>query len=1773
MKTFLLKILLLTFILIPISLTAAELVNEQFTNNIDGWSISSSSKVYHSSEYAGSMFIDQDDYASKIYNFGAVYSNQSLDIEVRWCATDEWDSDDRLEIDIISDTIYTDYNTGGCQNKTFTTQADSSGDFEIKFMPNTNRYNEDAYIEWFTVNYTPTSGADLKLSELSPPSPTDPEINEDITFVIRSNNLGPDTAGANIVITTTYNQDVTITSAVQTEGNGFACSPNSGALSSGSAITCTKTSDWTSITNDKDITFVVQTSTIGTLTQTSTITSPTSDSSTINNTTVSSVDTTAVIIENTDDICYSEPITSGIDLGFFSFMYRNELPLKNNSNDGGTLTNVIVEIDEDGMGGSFADDCGVDNDNTDGDDKDGGSCNDSTSSIINIGGTSTTLTVTDDIESTNESNSVWTKSLFEMGSMQEHLYTQYIKDGITYRGKLSQCPEPSIYECSKPHAFELRKNLVITGDLIAIGNSNICADTDKDGTCDTNQEQRNDTSNIIFINTGSSTDVSSEPNTLENTSAAELDIPDGASVVWAGLYWQGEVWDIKVENTSRLNNGVVIENGQDGQDRKALANTIKFKVPNGSYQDLTADEHYYFFVERNHGGDYAGIDRYEEHYQSFKDVTDLVVNAGEGDYWVANIQATIGKLLYPGVEAAWTLQVIYNDPSGDPRSISVTDGYVGLYGSASQGDDYATSNNCPTGGVNTGVYAYEVSFDVGGFLTPSESGFETDMSIFVTESDPEDSSTQEYLTVTNDNGTYKIDGDNAWNYEITNKDGTDNLNRTPAYIYPIGTTIKNYRKTDALSPEQTETTVTFRTDSDRLILGVIGFATDLRKPKLCYDYSYSQYDTFLTEENNGSKAPYITTTVNAASPIDVQLYVQNIEDSDIVASGMYINVLDINTSQATYVSGTTQISAPGSTIVYPVSESIINSSNSYIKDIPLGDLDSLQYFYTYYQLDPSITDINMPIHARIDYNITFPLDNSGDTITIPYQVYLNSDIPLCSNNSYSYQPTYGVFNIVHNDYYNSATQFYNLPTQVTSREGNFKVIALDATNQDQLQGLSTVVAVELIAAEGFHITDAQCQDPTKSISPKVWVTFDNNTSFTMFDQAAIQNSISRGMTTLTSSSEFYQNARENAAFRLSYNLTNDGNSSLVQAELQANGKYVINFTELVQDIGTCASDMDDNLNSTDTTAQYCGNNHEITSAQLAECMQCVYGINTRYVCSRDNFSIRPEALSIKVYDNNQTIALPKLEIDNTISDVISPSNNVLNLAAGYNYTVEVNATNHLNHNSSEGYTKTINSTNTDISEYTWEPRNGQVVSGCNDLNDSNVDITFSNGSASTQIGVSQVGDYRLNAKDTTWTAVDNDPLYMTHHTGTYFTTVKDCIQNSNITEIVNTSAGAAAPLIGCNISSTHDNSFNAPTNNLKYRDYNITFHPAKFDLTTIVPSVGLDNAALSNTSYIYMSDMSLDQNMSFHLNGNIVAQGFDNSILSNFVTACYAEDLDLTLNRNNVSGNVAYQYRFNDYPVKDLNNSTAPVVVIDSNFTKISAGSLATVLNLNFERTPNNPQNPETIAFTNYEVNCSVSANCRYVAGVESGVLVSGEAGGSVDINQSIRHYYGRTHAPRQQFIYPKGLTTSDPAIAFIYYEVYCSGTGCDKTLLQDGLTSNTTDDPRWFVNTQHTSGYGNANTIKQKNSLNIVTATNASGNAPDSTNLVYTGGKGYPYRTTMENNASNWLIYDKYNPGVIANEFDVEFLKSSSNWAGVHETDNNTKDTASDKTNKRSMW
>jgi len=132
---------------------------------------------------------------------------------------------------------------------------------------------------------------------------------------------------------------------------------------------------------------------------------------------------------------------------------------------------------------------------------------------------------------------------------------------------------------------------------------------------------------------------------------------------------------------------------------------------------------------------------------------------------------------------------------------------------------------------------------------------------------------------------------------------------------------------------------------------------------------------------------------------------------------------------------------------------------------------------------------------------------------------------------------------------------------------------------------------------------------------------------------------------------------------------------------------------------------------------------------------------------------------------------------------------------------------------------------------------------------------------------------------------------------------------------------------------------------------------------------------------------------------------------------------------------------------------------------------------------------------------------------------------------------------------------------------------GCDKTLLPNGVSSKRTDDIRWFINYQHAvSLSGDAGSVTEKE-LSSVTSTPPTMANPSQVVLTYDGSYDYPYGTTMENNASSWLIYNPDDPTATRNKFSVKFNKTSTGWSGAHETNVTTKDPSTVTTNRRTRW
>ena len=987
-------------------------------------------------------------------------------------------------------------------------------------------------------------------------------------------------------------------------------------------------------------------------------------------------------------------------------------------------------------------------------------------------------------------------------------------------------------------------------------------------------------------------------------------------------------------------------------------------------------------------------------------------------------------------------------------------------------------------------------------------------------------------------------------YIIISNDGTFTYTPDANFtgIYTFSYTIKSDNSTSGDPTDDTE-------DNATVTIQVLA-----EPPEFCYGYTYKQNGIDFTEDNNGTEDPRLVNNgSNTLDDIDMTIYIQNL--STLTMRNLSSEIVNINTSEVAYAS----------------------ASKTFAED---GPINQYEYFYIKYLLTPQKTDFNTSIELELTL-----LDLNG------YQMTLNSQyLPLCtyagSSSAYNSQPR--IFNVIHNDYYANDNladgqndSYYNIPTQVVKREGNFSIISLDGNISDGIDILtpvSTGVAVDLIQADYYNDSEASCQDENSAISKRVWLTFDNNISIRPFNKQTLMNAIAQGTTDLATSSEFYEKAGKNVAFRVSYNVTVDGADLIDTAPGAHNPSLIqiLNFTELVQDIKYCRQPVTmSNGSVTELVPVACRNTGTkgITQQEFKICMECIYGLNTKYACSRDNFAIRPEAFLMKIDDQNQTTGASQVALGTSTATPI-----VHNMAADYRYNIEINATNHINTSASLGYTAG------NTYEYLWEPRAGHIVTGCNDDTNKSIPASFVDGFIDTNTTLAQVGEYRLHVTDTTWTTVDFDPIYMNgHHIGAYFlsSTITDCIVNSSVTQLVNSSSGSATPLIGCDINSTHTNTETGTV----YNDYNVTFHPFKFDLYTLGlemnASVGLTPNPITPTSYVYMADMSKDQNMSYHLSGYIRASGYYDSNLSNFVGECYAKPIDINITKAiDINNTLAYQYRFNTLNVNDinisttsgdLNNTTGPVQIYlsEGNFTDLN-GSINSNLNLNFFREVNSSKNPRVVNFGTYRVDCkNADVNCTFNADL----IPNKTTNGTLTLDHNITHNYGRTHAQRHRFVGPTGS-------AFIYYEAFCNGTdtngiSCNKVLLPNGVDSNSTNDPRWFKNTSHVqASYGIAGNINQKG-FAIGAGhidTSPSGTLDETTTgrsiaaLTYDVSQGYPYIKTMENNASNWLIYNKYDANDTKNEFVVEFVNDG-NWTGENETSVTTKNRSSIITNRRSMW
>ncbi len=1193
-------------------------------------------------------------------------------------------------------------------------------------------------------------------------------------------------------------------------------------------------------------------------------------------------------------------------------------------------------------------------------------------------------------------------------------------------------------------------------------------------------------------------------------SYSTLSLATNVTVKYARLYWQGRQDSIDW-TTAEKNN----------------AKSIDFRFEDDSFVTFTADIL-----------DYNDEDEWDT-YSASALVTDYIQTHQEGKYYVDpdTFYTVTGQPDILGAYGAWVLVVVYEDPDEpSARNITIFDGY-----------QIIEADN-------------PVDISVSGFLTPRTGSVDSHAYVFVAEGDKFYTGDDLLMKGELSNTTFTsiaADSNNAFDSRIdvsgVRSPSLENNNGIDIHQYNVGTSGENIITTNEVGA-----TFRFTSNLDVYFPSLIVFSTELYLPKLCYDYSIRQDGVFLPVDRDAYPVAQLNGQISS-SPLEISVYLRN-EEADMAAEGIALKV-DINNSifdhdpSTIYTSntnGSTLIDRGTPTTSTPLCDYDKNGNNSFTNsgcttgnDLRkgLGALDAHDYIYTKFSLTPKgvsgISDLNQSLGLSLKYYITA----DGNKIEYPDYLLGGINVPLCPT-AVSYQPSWGQFNVVQ-----AGQTQNNIYTQISRKSFNVDVI-FDSTpstgdHTAPTSEINTTVLVEMIDLDSFGDINASCANPDSGVTDPIFVELNfDNTSYSK--TVAVQGS------------DYYNFATKNTAFRIWYFSDDDGILSQ-------------NWNALTYDT--------QRLDLLSISGLYDSSKHQLCESSClsdtsTDCFSCIRANYAKALCSRDNFSVRPESYNVKILDDNQSASATSVNLSDVYQyapDFAIPTDS-MQLTTDYQYRFDIIATGHDSLNQVPRYTRYFNGADDYNATMIWN----STQTGCNDTDSRNITFYVKSGlMEDEQRSQDQIGQYILNLQDISWTAVDWK--YTDHHIAAKnFATTDDCQLNFN-------KSTTTQAQNGCLITTDHGTDGNGRV----YKDINITFHPYKFSVDSIMPTVGINRDIITvNNSFIYMADRGQDANMSYHLDGSIVAESFTGNPLSNFVSNCYAQPLNIAISRTNTllldenNNSVTYSLQFSDINSTgdvviadniDLNDTNVDnnmtVVTTSAHFYKLQNGTMTTRLNLNYDRAVDTTANPIAISFTNYSVKCVVANDCQFKAHQTDKELDADKT-----LTDTIAHYYGRSNSPRQKFVHPVGSTVANPAVDFIYYEVYCNGATCDKTLLQD-VNSTATDDPRWFVNSRHTASYGSAGLIAQKSGDAYVTGSNATGNAPDATNLVYTGAKGYPFRTTMQHSPSRWLIYNKYNATVTNNDFDVEFIKNDGNWAGKDRANSTTNTSSSLKSNRRSMW
>ncbi|WP_282090191.1 beta strand repeat-containing protein [Aquimarina algiphila] len=398
-------------------------------------------------------------------------------------------------------------------------------------------------------------------------------------------------------------------------------------------------------------------------------------------------------------------------------------------------------------------------------------------------------------------------------------------------------------EIENPRPYEERITINVRGNFDMIGNTNLICTANCPGT---------PTSNNPSVVMG----YASIDGTTINSSSANLTLPSGATVAWAGLYWGGSY------NSTF--------GGITNPDPSLSLQQVQFREPGaGTYSAVNAN------LTNIETGSFAGWNT----FMSFADVTSIVQTSGSGSYTVADIPLITGSA-FTGPFGGWTMVIIYEDPSDITRSVSIWDGF----------DFFGFGAND--------------SFTVTGLLTPSTGAFDTDAGYFGMDGDS-GGFTGDFVAINGNTLSNALNPANNTLNSTISKFGVDVGGRNPNQSFNWGIDADIFDATGFVPNNATTLNVDLGSASEGIWGGVFAVSTEVAFPAVA-SKNFSPATIGYGEEST------VTITLeNPATGVDLT----NLSLTDNLPSGMTISTSPDGTSSCggtiTAVSGSDNFSISG----------------------------------------------------------------------------------------------------------------------------------------------------------------------------------------------------------------------------------------------------------------------------------------------------------------------------------------------------------------------------------------------------------------------------------------------------------------------------------------------------------------------------------------------------------------------------------------------------------------------------------------------------------------------------------------------------------------------------------------------------------------------------------------------------------------------------------------------------------------------------------------------